>query len=144
MNQMKVFISHTSEDKTVTEDLGNRLLKNGLDAWLDTWETFPGDSLHDRIERGMDEVDAFLILISLACLESTRVRDELKIALDRRRRDPGFRVVPMLLQQVRPPGYLVDLIYVNWSEQTAFESILRALQKLDPAPGGAAAARSRV
>ena len=50
MKSPKVFLSHASEDKLrFVDEFASRLMKNGVDAWLDKWEMLPGDSLVDKI-----------------------------------------------------------------------------------------------
>ena len=142
---MKVFISHTSADKESATVIGERLLHHGVDVWLDSWEMYPGDSLYDKIEKGMKEVDAFIILLSQASLESSWVRDEMKIALERRRREPSFRIVPILLEKVDPPSFLLDIIYIEWMDKTdeSLHSLLRALKKIDLKPPNPVEIRGR-
>lgn len=45
VNTPKAFISHSSVDKEIAEQLATDLLSKGIDAWFDKWEIIPGDSL---------------------------------------------------------------------------------------------------
>ena len=50
-----VFLSHSSADKPAVEELGRRLLKEGIEAWLDKWHLIPGDPWQPAIENALAE-----------------------------------------------------------------------------------------
>ena len=62
----KVFISHASADKErFVTDFATRLRSNGVDAWVDSWEMNPGDSLVDKIfEEGLKNCQAMIVVLS--------------------------------------------------------------------------------
>ena len=46
-----VFLSHSTADKPVVEELARRLRdKEGIQAWLDKWHLIPGDPWQPAIE----------------------------------------------------------------------------------------------
>jgi hypothetical protein len=67
---MRVFISHSSKDKPEVEKLAVALREHGVEAWLDKWEIGPGDDIVTRINSGLEQADAGLIVFSSHSRES--------------------------------------------------------------------------
>ena len=42
-HRYQVFLSHSSVDKPAVEDLANRLMREGIEPWLDKWNLVPGE-----------------------------------------------------------------------------------------------------
>ena len=51
-----VFLSHNSADKPAVEELARRLVKAGLQPWLDTWNLIPGEPWQEAIEEALREL----------------------------------------------------------------------------------------
>ena len=73
---MRVFISHSSKDKPAVERLALALEKAGFFPWYDAWEIAAGDSIVDKINRGLDEAEAGIIVFSASSKESRWVEAE--------------------------------------------------------------------
>ncbi len=62
-----VFISHASEDKDdIVRPLANALLSKGLDVWYDEFTLRIGDSLRQKIDRGLASSRVGLVVLSPA------------------------------------------------------------------------------
>ena len=61
---MHVFVSHSSQDKPAVRVLATGLLQRGIDAWLDEWEIGPGDDIVAKINQGLEQADAGIIVFS--------------------------------------------------------------------------------
>src|SRR3954462_10186752 len=61
---MRVFISHSSKDKPAVEALAHALRERGVEAWLDKWMIGPGDDIVARINDGLEQAGAGLIVFS--------------------------------------------------------------------------------
>jgi hypothetical protein len=60
-----VFISHASEDKDeIVRPLANALVKEGLDVWYDEFALRIGDSLRQKIDRGLAKSRVGLVVLS--------------------------------------------------------------------------------
>lgn len=60
-----VFISHASEDKeAVVRPLAERLKADGLSVWYDEFELHIGDSLRQKIDRGLSKSRVGLVVLS--------------------------------------------------------------------------------
>lgn len=65
--QYDVFISHASEDKDdIVRDLANALSSEGLRVWYDDFELRIGDSLRQKIDRGLANSRVGLVVLSQA------------------------------------------------------------------------------
>ena len=73
---MKVFLSHTSKDKPKVEALARALAAEGFDPWLDKWEILGGDDIVQKINQGLAECDAGLIVYSEHTADSRWVTAE--------------------------------------------------------------------
>src|SRR3954464_6730696 len=74
---MRVFISHWSEDTAAVEELARKLRDRGIEAWLDTWMLGHGDNFVAKINHGLEEAGAGLIVFSANSRESPWVNAEL-------------------------------------------------------------------
>ncbi len=57
-----VFLSHSSKDKAVVRKLAERLRDDGLRVWLDEWEIRPGDPILLKIEEGLEQSRALVLV----------------------------------------------------------------------------------
>ena len=73
---MRVFISHSSNDKPAVEALAVALRERGIDPWLDKWEIGPGDDIVAGINAGLEEADCGIIVFSRHTRESRWVEAE--------------------------------------------------------------------
>jgi hypothetical protein len=122
----------------VAEDIGRRLLDKGIDVWLDKWEILAGESLTSSIAQGIDSASAFIILMSPRSMKAKWVKEELRIALQRRLQDPEFSLIPILLEECEVPAFLRDYVYVDWRSETAdsFDFLLKSLRRAKGMPQG--------
>ncbi len=51
--EFDVFLSHSSNDKPVVRDLGERLRRDGRKVWFDEWDIRLGDSVYAKISDGL-------------------------------------------------------------------------------------------
>jgi hypothetical protein len=48
-----VFLSYNSTDRSAVDDLARRLVREGIDPWLDQWNLIPGNAWQPAIERAL-------------------------------------------------------------------------------------------
>lgn len=73
---VRLFISHSSKDKPLVEQLALALTERGIDVWLDKWEISPGDDIVARINEGLATATAGTIVLSRHSRESGWVTAE--------------------------------------------------------------------
>jgi hypothetical protein len=103
---MRVFLSHSSRDKPAVEALARYLREQGIDVWLDKWEISPGDDIIARMNDGLMEADAGLIVFSAQSLESPWVKAEVS-SLTYERIKSGQPLIPV---QVGDDAYIPPLL----------------------------------
>ncbi|MFN6338092.1 MAG: TIR domain-containing protein [Cyanobacteriota bacterium] len=103
---MRVFLSHSSRDKPAVEALARFLRQRGIDAWFDQWEIAPGDDILAKINAGLEQADAGLIVFSAQSLRSPWVNAEVS-ALTHERIQKGQPLIPV---QVGDDAYVPPLL----------------------------------
>jgi hypothetical protein len=66
MEEPRIFISHSSSDKSFVSVLARELRAFDLGIWYDSWEIAAGDSIVDKVFEGLRESDTLLIVLSQA------------------------------------------------------------------------------
>ena len=118
----KVFISHASEDKDrFVIDFASRLRAQGIDAWLDRWEMFPGDSLVDKLfEEGLHSATAVVVVLSTNSVDKPWVREEINAAFVKHVAG-GMKLIPVVLDDCRVPECLASTLWERISNLSAYE-----------------------
>ena len=136
----KAFISHASEDKErFVLDFGEKLRNNGVDAWIDEWEMYPGDSLVNKIfEEGIGQSDVVIVVLSENSINKKWVMEELNSAT-LRRIEENVRIIPLIINDfVTVPKSLNHLIRVRITDldnyEDEFNEILMAIYDMDKKP----------
>jgi tetratricopeptide (TPR) repeat protein len=104
MSNSHIFISHSSEDDAFVKELGEALENNGLPVWIDSRKLSGGNKLAPEIEAAIAEARQFLAIISPKTINSPWVRKEIQkaLAMERARKDEGYKVIPLLLPGIEP------------------------------------------
>ncbi|MEO0458380.1 MAG: TIR domain-containing protein, partial [Cyanobacteria bacterium P01_A01_bin.114] len=91
----QVFISYAQEDRQLKEQVRRYLLKAGITVWSDTVDIRSGEDFEAAIQRGIEEADNVVYLISKSALASAYCQQEIKqaVALNK-------RIIPMLLEEI--------------------------------------------
>lgn len=118
----KVFISHASEDKArFVLGFATKLRSAGIDAWLDRWEMFPGDSLVDRIfEEGLKQAAAVIVVLSNNSVDKPWVREELNAGFVKRV-NSGSKLIPVVLEDCKVPEALAGTVWEHIKDLSAYE-----------------------
>ena len=93
---MRVFVSHSSQDKPAVETLAEALRARGIDPWLDKWEIGPNGDIVGSINQGLHDADAGIIVFSAASAASKWVDAETNY-LTWARIEEGKPLIPVVL-----------------------------------------------
>ena len=141
-----VFLSHSTADKPAVEEIGRRLAKEGIQAWLDRWHLIPGDPWQPAIEKALAESETCAVFVGPSGLGPWQ-NEEMRAAIDRRVRDTSrrFRVIPVLLPGAKRaersslPTFLVATTWVEFRDSLDDPDALRRLvcgiRGIEPGPG---------
>ena len=61
---VKVFLSHSSKDKSIARKIAEDLRDKGIGVWFDEWNIFVGHSITQKISQGLEESDFVAVLLT--------------------------------------------------------------------------------
>ncbi|MEM9486456.1 MAG: toll/interleukin-1 receptor domain-containing protein [Cyanobacteria bacterium P01_F01_bin.116] len=128
----QVFVCHAEQDRDTAERVRRTLMRAGITVWTHHGDIEFGTDFQAAMNRGLEEADNVVFLISTYSLESQYCRQDLKHALMLRK-----RIIPMLIETVDPdqfPESLQALQYIDLTEnlteldyQQSASNLLRSL-----------------
>src|SRR5216684_578993 len=107
-----VFLSHNNADKDAIESLARRLEDDAkLRPFLDKWHLIPGNPWQEELEAALQKSLTCAVFIGPNGIGSWE-HDEMRVALNRRVKQSGFRVIPVVLPgaTIPDPGVLPDFL----------------------------------
>ena len=112
-SEPKVFICHASEDKErFVLDFATKLNSKGIDAWVDIWEIYPGDSLVDKIfEEGITNAQAVIVVLSKYSVNKPWVREELNASMVKKINE-SIKLIPVVIDDCQVPACLQSTAWV--------------------------------
>lgn len=121
-----IFISHSHKNKEISDQIANDLKAFGYSVWLDTNEFRVGDKVHHRIEKGIQEINCFLVVLSKDSVNSEWVNLEIAKAL---KSEKDIHVLPILHEDCEIPSILSNYSYADFTKdyESGFHSILLSL-----------------
>ena len=122
-----IFLSHSSIDKPFVRKLAADIRRSGFFVWVDEAEIKIGDSLIEKIENGIDNTDFLGVVISSASIKSEWVNREVRIALSQEILGKRIKVLPILLENVAIPSFLIDKKYADFTSDEKYKSSLQLL-----------------
>jgi hypothetical protein len=144
MTEYHVFLSHNSTDKPTVKELARRLVKAGIQPWLDTWNLVPGEPWQEAIEEALDACQTVTVFLGPAGI-GTWENEEMRSALEERVRDKSRRVIPVLLSgapdlREKPlPRFLRRMTWVDFrgglDDENAFQRLVAGIRGVAPGPG---------
>ena len=128
---LKVFLCHASEDKPDVRKVHQRLVKDGIDVWLDEEDLLPGQDWDFKIQKAVREADAIIIFFSKNAISKRGyIQREVRIALAIAEEQPEGEIylIPARLEKCDMPFRLKHLHYVDLFEKDGYEKLIRSLQ----------------
>lgn len=108
--EKRAFLSHAHVDKTQADMLYDFLTRvAGIPVWYDTDDLPPGAAFAGRLFEGIENSRAAIILLSHESVDRGWVEEEYQAAQNQRANHKDFRVIPLRLDDVKPPGFLSNL-----------------------------------
>ena len=129
--QINVFLVHAHSDKEAVHKLYIRLIKDGIQAWLDAENLQPGQDWQNEIRRAILKSDAVIVCLSRGFDKQHGYRhEELKIALDKAKLLIGDEIfiIPVRLEECDMPESLRHLHRVDLFKPGGFKKLLNSLR----------------
>ena len=130
---VKVFLSHSSEDKPIVRLFAHDLRSSGCSPWLDEIELRVGDSLIAKISDAIHETQFFIAFLSNSSCQSRWVQHELQIAATRGITEDRTIVLPVLLpgfDKANLPSFLSHRKYLELARAASYDLVVRDLLRL--------------
>lgn len=121
----KVFVSHASEDKErFVTGFATRLRREaGVDAWVDQWEIYPGDSLVTKIfDEGLKDAQAVIVVVSDNSVNKPWVREELDASVVKK--VGGLtKLIPVVIDDCEVPESLKATVWQRIEDLNRYDSV---------------------
>jgi WD40 repeat protein len=128
----QVFISYSDDDKDMMVKLSKALMRESFTIWTNKTDIQTGESFQAAINRGIEQADNIVYLMSPHSVKSDYCQKEISYALSLNK-----RIIPILVQPIEStqiPSSLQALQFIDFtvvdkaSYQTAIAKLLNVLQ----------------
>ncbi|MFZ9739657.1 MAG: toll/interleukin-1 receptor domain-containing protein, partial [Prochlorotrichaceae cyanobacterium] len=110
----EVFLAYAEENRGTAEKIRNSLRREGFTVWTNTTDIHAGNDFQKVIERGIEETDSVVYLLSPAAVRSGYCQHELEYALSLQK-----RIIPVLVEETpsdQIPLKLRNLQYIDLTD----------------------------
>lgn len=127
---LKVFLCHAHADQHSVIALHQRLVQDGVNAWLDKEALLPGHDWEFEIRKAVRESDIVLVCLSQQFNQAGYRQKEVRLALDTALEKPegDTFIIPARLEQCEILESLAKWQWVDLFDQNGYEKLMRALQ----------------
>ena len=122
-----IFISYSRREVGFVDDLTRKLEKNGFKVWLDYRKLVPGTPWAGQIDKGLEESEVILLVVSKASMASKYVELEWRRVITENK-----RVILAIFEAVDLPKELEQFEWVDF--RGSYEKGVRELLTQLPAP----------
>lgn len=110
----KIFISHSSADKSFVRGLAVDLAVIGHQPWLDEWKILAGESIVERVGEGIEDADFVVVVLSKNALASKWVENEWQAKYWTEVTEKRVVVIPLIIDDCTVPTLLRAKKYVDF------------------------------
>lgn len=102
----RVFLSHSSKDKWIVNQIATDLVNLGIAPWLDEWEIRAGESIPQKISVGIKDSKCVVVFLSKNAVASKWVEREWEAKYWDEIQRNQILVIPVLLEDCEIPELL--------------------------------------
>jgi len=128
---LRAFLCHASSDKRAVRKLYQRLVSDGIDAWLDKEKLIPGQNWQIEISKAVYSSDVVIVCLSSRSVNKEGfVQKEIQFALDKAGEKPDgtIFIVPARLENCDVPERLRKFHWVDLFSNDGYGRLIKALQ----------------
>ncbi len=118
-----LFISHSSRNLKEATSIAEELNRLGHEVWLDEWEIKVGDSIIHKINKGLEECNFIVLLLSEHSVSSKWVEKEWSSAYMDEIESGKVVLLPALLEDCTIPAIMRDKKYADFRESFTYGMI---------------------
>ncbi|NER93573.1 MAG: TIR domain-containing protein [Symploca sp. SIO1B1] len=118
----QVFLSYSNEDRATMEKIRNSLRRESVTVWTNTTDIQTGEAFEEAINRGIEQTDNLVYLLSPDSVNSIYCQQELDLALSLNK-----RIIPILVRETYPtkvPSNLQALHYIDLTDNVKEDDYL--------------------
>lgn len=131
----KVFLSHSSRDKSFVRELDRALQAYGIETFLDERDIRIGENIPNRVYEEIQAATYVCYVISSSSINSAWVRDELSKASMLKKERRNVIVLPILIERTEIPVSVINKRYADFTlesekpiyERAEFRRLLEAM-----------------
>lgn len=112
---MRIFISSSRYDRKAVHIIVDALQRDGHDIFSDNLNIKTGDNWFKKINEGIKDFDAILILLSRETMNSKFALKEIESIVLNDISNKKTRIIPILTDRSVPPSYLMNYQFVDMS-----------------------------
>jgi len=130
--QINIFLIYAHADKKEVYKLYQQIVKNGINAWLDSQNLQPGQDWQHEIREAILKSDVVIVCLSSGFNKQQGYRhEELKIALEKAKLLPEDEIfiIPVRLENCDMPEVLMHLHRVDLFETGGYKKLIHALRE---------------
>lgn len=116
LKNKKVFLSHSSIDKSIVISVALDLQEKGISTWLDAFDILPGESITSKINKGLEECEFVLLFLSNNSVKSNWVTKEWETMLWDEINSGKIKIIPVKLEECEIPKILQTKKYIDLSK----------------------------
>lgn len=116
LKNKKVFLSHSSVDKSIVISVALDLQEKGISTWLDAFDILPGESITSKINKGLEECEFVLLFLSNNSVKSNWVTKEWETMLWDEINSGKIKIIPVKLEECEIPKILQTKKYIDLSK----------------------------
>lgn len=105
-----IFLSYSEQDRAVMQKISRNLMREGYTLWTNKTDIKTGTDFAEMINRGIEEADNLVFLMSPDSLQSTYCQQELEHARKYNKRIIPLLVVPVPLEEIPPEIRAIQFI----------------------------------
>lgn len=115
ISNKKLFLSHSSLDKSVVISIALDLHKKNINTWVDAFDILPGESIIKKINEGLEECDYILLFLSKNSVKSNWVTKEWESILWDEVNSNKIKIIPIKIEDCKIPKILQTKKYIDFS-----------------------------
>jgi len=128
-DQLRIFLSGSFKDRDSWSRIAEFLRENGYFPWLADEEIKPGEVLVQKLSEAIERADCMITIFSKNSIQSEWANRETMSALLREIEHKLF-IIPIILDDVKPPIYLRDRLYLKLKETFDSKDLQPLLESL--------------
>lgn len=132
-NEVNVFLSHSSKDKSFVKSLAVDLKHYGISVWLDEWEINVGESIPTKVGEGIENCQYLALILSQNSVQSKWVENEWQTKYWDELESGKIHLLPILIEHCAIPTLLKHKKYADFTEDysLALDELVNSISKLN-------------